>query len=83
LVFRSRRDEWIIAYPVASISPRINKVDVTIREVVKTSTKSCPVYNEKGVRLVQHGGATRRSPLGPLGIVFRSVPKKQFTSTLI
>ena len=27
--------------------------------------------------------ASRRSPLGPLGIVFPLVPKKQFTSTLI
>ena len=28
-------------------------------------------------------GSTPSSPLGPLGIVFPFVPKKQFTSTLI
>jgi hypothetical protein len=37
LVLRSRRDEWIIAYPVASISPRINKVDVTVREILDSA----------------------------------------------
>ena len=37
LALRSRRDEWIIAYPVASISPRINKADVTVREIMDSA----------------------------------------------